>query len=416
MTRATAIILSAGSGERCGLTYNKVFYSPYLYGASAEALCDTTALRTSVLGVAMTAFLNADAVDKVVMVAAGSDLSVAETYANYYSSAFQKDVIVVEGGATRTESVRRGLTAVDSDCETVCVHDGARPYIDSDTISDLISQTIRYGSAVPIQLCPDSVYNISESQMEDRSVLRMVSTPQCFASRLLTEAYSRSQGDYPDDSSLVADVTGTKLHYAPIDIRNTKVTYPCDITDFAYYVTARQGIFDRPTRCNMRAVSHCGIGYDVHRLTEGRPLMLAGVRIPYELGLLGHSDADVVLHAIADAMLSAVGERDIGYHFPDNDDAYLGMAGAVLISAVLDILDSHQYHVVNVAATIVTQAPKLSPYIETMRASVAHLLNIPIDNVGLAATTSEGLGITDGNRAIACMATATVEQKEPQRG
>ena len=154
-----------------------------------------------------------------------------------------------------------------------------------------------------------------------------------------------------------------------------------------------------------------GMGYDVHRLVEHRGLILCGVSIPYELGLLGHSDADVALHALADALLGAAAMRDIGYHFPDNDPAYAGADSRVLLHRVVALLDEAGYEVGNVDVTIIAQAPKLSPFIEEMRQNVAADLAIDIDCVSVKATTTERLGFTGRGEGIAAQAVALIHKK-----
>ena len=151
-----------------------------------------------------------------------------------------------------------------------------------------------------------------------------------------------------------------------------------------------------------------GLGYDVHAFAEGRKLILCGVEIPHENGLLGHSDADVALHALADALLGAAAMRDIGYHFPDSDQSYAGADSRVLLRRVMEIIGAEYYSVSNVDITIIAQAPKLSPYIEQMRRNVAEDLGIDIERVSVKATTTERLGFTGRKEGIAAMATALI--------
>ncbi len=151
-----------------------------------------------------------------------------------------------------------------------------------------------------------------------------------------------------------------------------------------------------------------GLGYDVHAFAEGRKLILCGVEIPHENGLLGHSDADVALHALADALLGAAAMRDIGYHFPDSDQSYAGADSRVLLRRVMEIIGAEHYSVSNVDITIIAQAPKLSPYIEQMRRNVAEDLGIDIERVSVKATTTERLGFTGRKEGIAAMATALI--------
>ena len=154
------------------------------------------------------------------------------------------------------------------------------------------------------------------------------------------------------------------------------------------------------------------MGYDVHRLAEGRELILGGVKIPYEKGLLGHSDADVLLHAVMDALLGAAALGDIGQHFPDTDDAYRGLSSVKLLEQVGELLWKHQYRIGNIDATVIAQRPKLSPYREEMRRNIAEALRIPVSLVNVKATTEEGLGFTGSGEGISAQAAALLESFE----
>lgn len=155
-----------------------------------------------------------------------------------------------------------------------------------------------------------------------------------------------------------------------------------------------------------------GMGYDVHRLTEGRELILGGVKIPWEMGLLGHSDADVVVHAIMDAILGAAALRDIGRHFPDTDPQYKGISSILLLKKVGELLKEKGYSIVNIDATIIAQKPKLLPYIDTMIENVAEALELSADQVNIKATTEEGLGFTGSLQGISSQAICVIEKRE----
>lgn len=155
-----------------------------------------------------------------------------------------------------------------------------------------------------------------------------------------------------------------------------------------------------------------GMGYDVHRLTEGRELILGGVKIPWEMGLLGHSDADVVVHAIMDAILGAAALRDIGRHFPDTDPQYKGISSILLLKKVGELLKEKGYSIVNIDATIIAQKPKLLPYMDTMIENVAEALELSADQVNIKATTEEGLGFTGGLQGISSQAICVIEKRE----
>ena len=159
-----------------------------------------------------------------------------------------------------------------------------------------------------------------------------------------------------------------------------------------------------------RKMNRIGTGYDVHRLTEGRKLIIGGVDIPYERGLLGHSDADVLVHAIMDALLGAAALGDIGLHFPDNDPLYEGADSLTLLRKVGGILTNHGYYINNVDSTVVAQAPKLRPYIEEMRENIARQLKIPVDRVSVKATTEERLGFTGSGEGIAAQAVCSIDR------
>lgn len=154
-----------------------------------------------------------------------------------------------------------------------------------------------------------------------------------------------------------------------------------------------------------------GLGYDVHRLVEGRKLIIGGVEIPNEKGLLGHSDADVLIHAIMDAILGAAALGDIGKHFPDTDEKYKGISSIKLLNYVFDLIDNKGYCIINVDATIVAQKPKMRPYIDDMRKNISHALNISIDDVNVKATTEEGLGFTGSQEGISAQAICLINKK-----
>lgn len=155
-----------------------------------------------------------------------------------------------------------------------------------------------------------------------------------------------------------------------------------------------------------------GMGYDVHKLTEGRDLILGGVKIPWEKGLLGHSDADVLIHAVMDALLGAAALGDIGKHFPDTDPAYKGISSVVLLKHVSALLDTHGYAVGNIDATIIAQRPKMAPYIEAMRENIAQALGISVDQLNIKATTEEGLGFTGSGEGISAEAICLLLEKD----
>ena len=304
-------------------------------------------------------------------------------------------VTLTAGGATRQESVFRALRSLPKEVDAVLVHDAARPFVDSATIKRVV-QALSDAPAVVPCVHPKSTIRTQETTL-DRAALYEVQTPQGFQKELLlcalqwaqdcgflgtdeagiVEAYMR-EGAGKDPSFAVSLVEGS---YA-----NLKITTPEDLP------------------VNIRS----GNGYDVHRLSPGRPLMLGCTQIPYNMGLLGHSDADVVAHAIADALLGAAALGDIGRHFPDNDPACEGMAGSVLLAKTAQLLRQSGFAIVNIDATLIAQKPKIAPYAEQMADNTAKALGIPRSLVSIKATTEEGLGFTGDGSAMACLASASI--------
>lgn len=326
----------------------------------------------------------------------------------YIKSIFNKSeykntqIKVVAGGAVREDSVWNAL----KECKTeyVLVHDAARCFIDSATIGRVIDALIRDGGdaktkkaqAVIPCVRPKSTIRTAEETL-DRSKLFEVQTPQGFKKDILIKAFEKAREDGfvgTDEGSLVdhlvcanKNAEEIKIEIVEGDYKNIKIT----------------------TEDDMPKETRTGYGYDVHKLVEGRKLMLGCINVPYEKGLLGHSDADVLSHAIADALLGAAGLRDIGYYFPDNAKETEGMPGAVLLEKTLELVKKEGYSIINIDGTIVAQSPKLSPYIEEMKESIAKVLHINPSQVSVKATTEEGLGITGTAEAIAAHAVANIQ-------
>lgn len=368
----TAIIVAAGASRRMG--FDKL----------SHRLPDgRTVLETSVH-----AFDAHPDVDEIVLVA-GKNREDCLTIASRCSTPAK----VVDGGETRADSVRAGITAAGG--EVVAIHDAARPFVSRELITRTLEAAAECGAAAPAVAVKDTIkVTRSDGTVEltpDRSRLFAVQTPQCFSREKYLEALELVHADraaaVTDDCSL--------FELAGFPVRLTQGNYEnCKITT----------IDDLKGESRMRI----GHGYDVHRLVEGRRLILGGVDIPYEKGLLGHSDADVLLHAISDALLGAAALGDIGKHFPDNDPAYEGADSLVLLNRVGQLLHQSGYTVGNIDATVLCQAPKLAPHIPTMRENIARALEIPVDSVSVKATTEEKLGFTGAGQGIAAHAVALI--------
>ncbi len=314
-------------------------------------------------------------------------------------------ITVCLGGETRQESVANALKALESDIDFVAVHDGARPFVTRELIEKTLAAAARSGAALPGLFAKETMHVVRGGEVvstPDRAELFAAQTPQIFRKELLLRAYAAAERDgvtATDDCMLVSRVftPGERCEAVSGDENNIKLTTPRDIP-------AAERISSEIGAGRMRV----GCGYDVHRLVPDRRLVLGGVNIPFEKGLLGHSDADVLLHAVIDALLGAAGERDIGFHFPDSDEAYRGVSSLVLLEKTRVILRDKGYAVGNVDATVVCQAPRLSGHIGAMRENIAKALGIRAADVNIKGKTEEGLGFTGSGEGISAHAVCTI--------
>ena len=346
---------------------------------------------------------------------------------------------VVPGGSSRALSVAAALKELEGG-GIVLVHDGARPFVTSSVIEGCIETARRHGSAVAAVPCKDTVRRCSFGRAAasfKRSEMYQMQTPQCFCLDRLKCAYLRM-----DESALAActddaavyEAAGEEIYLSPGDYANIKITTP---EDAVFARALCQGSRSEESVCQAGAdggqareyKAYCGAadagdantyngenkmrignGFDVHALVKGRRLVLCGVEIPHETGLEGHSDADVALHALMDAMLGAAGLSDIGQCFPDNDPQYKNADSMKLLERVADMLKMRALRVSSADITVIAQAPKLSPYISDMRANIAKALQLPQDRANVKATTTEKLGFTGRKEGIAAMAAVLLSE------
>jgi len=346
---------------------------------------------------------------------------------------------VVPGGSSRALSVAAALKELEGG-GIVLVHDGARPFVTPSVIEGCIETARRHGSAVAAVPCKDTVRRCSFGRAEasfKRSEMYQMQTPQCFCLDRLKCAYLRM-----DESALAActddaavyEAAGEEIYLSPGDYANIKITTP---EDAVFARALCQGSCSAEPACQAGAdggqareyKAYCGAadagdantyngenkmrignGFDVHALVKGRRLVLCGVEIPHETGLEGHSDADVALHALMDAMLGAAGLSDIGQCFPDNDPQYKNADSMKLLERVADMLKMRALRVSSADITVIAQAPKLSPYISDMRANIAKALQLPQDRANVKATTTEKLGFTGRKEGIAAMAAVLLSE------
>ena len=363
--KGIAIIAAAGKGTRAGA--DKVWIK----------MGEGTMLERAV-----EPFFAAATVDEVCVVVAPE--RVAEATSLFASR--EKPCFVVAGGETRTKSVAAALSLY-GECKedaVVAVHDGARPYVTRELIERTMLLAAEKKSAVPVLPCTDSLRKVTEdgSVAIPRGEIYRVQTPQCFALPALLKAYSYGE-EATDDATLYERYVGA-VTLIEGEEKNTKITYLSDI----YKET----------------ISRVGVGFDVHPLTSGRDLILGGVKIEFEKGLNGHSDADVLVHAIMDALLTAAHLPDIGHLFPPDDPKYEGADSMKLLREVGGMIKARGFRVANVSGTIIAEAPKMAPYLPAMEQNVGAALGIGANKIKFAATTTEKLGVVGEGKGIAAEA------------
>ena len=332
------------------------------------------------------------------VVAAPEDLW--EIYSRELSGLRLKPVFSA-AGATRAESVKNASLLCEGDI--ILIHDGARPLVTPEEISASVEDAARFGSSVVCTPAKDTV-RISDpdggSACPPRERVYTVRTPQTFSLELYRYALENASGDFTDDAQLL-DAVGISPHITLGKYSNIKLTTEED-------VAAARAIIGAGEQSKGEGFVRIGQGYDVHRLTEGRKLILGGVDIPYNKGLLGHSDADVLVHTIMDAVLGAAAMGDIGKLFPDTDERFRGADSLELLKEVCLRVRAEGFEIGNIDSTVLAQAPKLSPHIDRMRENIASAAGIPKDRVSVKATTEEGLGFTGAGEGIAAQAVAVI--------
>jgi 2-C-methyl-D-erythritol 4-phosphate cytidylyltransferase/2-C-methyl-D-erythritol 2,4-cyclodiphosphate synthase len=310
----------------------------------------------------------------------------------------------VAGGATRQASVRAGLEALsDRAPDLVLVHDAARPYCSTELVSRAILAATESGAAIPAMELTDTIKQVDASGLVagtlDRNRLRAVQTPQAFGFAPLLEAHRRAakdgREDFTDDAAL-AEWAGLKVAVFAGEAANVKLT-----TDEDFVRAEARRIASLP---DLRT----GTGFDVHAFGEGDHVMLGGVRIAHERGLAGHSDADVALHALVDAILGALADGDIGQHFPPSDPRWRGAPSDQFLKFAVERVNKRGGRIVHLDLTIVCETPRIGPHREAMRTRIAEIAETALERVAVKATTSERLGFTGRGEGIAAMATATV--------
>jgi 2-C-methyl-D-erythritol 4-phosphate cytidylyltransferase/2-C-methyl-D-erythritol 2,4-cyclodiphosphate synthase len=369
MGRTIALLVAAGSGSRAGgegpKQYRDIAGRPLL----AHALDHLVHPRI-------------DAVQVVI----GADQEAA-----YRAAVGERPLPApIVGGATRRQSVRRGLAAL-GDAERVLIHDAARPFLPARVIDRLLDALDDHDGAVPALALVDTLAT-RDGEPVAREKLVRVQTPQAFRLDAIRRAHAGWTGGEATDDAQVARAAGLDVVQVEGDPALDKLTYEAD--------------FERAEAARLTA--RVGFGFDVHALAAGRELWLGGVLVPYDRGLAGHSDADVVLHALTDAILGALAAGDIGDHFPPSDPRWRGAASALFVEHARDLAARAGARIQHVDVTIICEAPRIGPYRDAMRARIAGLLRLPLSRVSIKATTTERLGFAGRGEGIAAQAVATL--------
>lgn len=324
------------------------------------------------------------------------------------SDAHRARLVITHGGAQRQQSVHHGLEALVETAKisdgVVLVHDAARPFLPESLITRAIANAHEHLAAVPVLSVVDTVKRVDETgriaETLDRSVLRTVQTPQAFQLTPLLAAHRDAARQnlltFPDDASLM-EWAGHAVQSFDGDASTFKVTLPSDIA-----------LAEAQIRRSDAATIKVATGYDVHALGEGDHVWLGGLKMPHSKGLIGHSDADPVLHALTDAIMGTIGDGDIGSHFPPSDPQWKGAASHIFLRHAVGLLHAKGGRLVHLDATIICEEPKIGPHREAIRAVIAEIVGSEISNVSVKATTSEKLGFTGRREGIAAIGTVTV--------
>lgn len=302
---------------------------------------------------------------------------------------------LIEGGEERADSVKAGLDAIAGDA--VLVHDAARPFCPPAVIDRLLASLEFFEGAAPVVLVGDTLSRLGETLGDpvDRSGLVRVQTPQAFRLGALKRAYADWRGASPTDETTVLRAADMKVAAVDGDPALEKLTLPSD--------------FERAEQWLSGALSpRTGMGFDVHAFSGDGPIMLGGVEVPHGRGLAGHSDADVVLHAITDALLGAAGLGDIGEHFPPSDLRWKGADSSLFLSHAVGLLRDSGAIIDHVDCTIIAEAPKVGPFRDRIRSRIAEIAGLKIEQVSIKASTTEGLGFTGRGEGMAAQAVASI--------
>jgi 2-C-methyl-D-erythritol 4-phosphate cytidylyltransferase / 2-C-methyl-D-erythritol 2,4-cyclodiphosphate synthase len=376
----TALIVAAGSGSRAGEGIPKQYRSIAGKAVLAHAI-DALAAHPAI---------------EVVQIVIG------EGQQALYEKAIGDRALPtpITGGASRRDSVLAGLRAVSS--RHVLIHDAARPFVPLAVVDRLLQALEHSPGVVPVLPLVDTIAQGGAhlGATLDRSALVRVQTPQAFATQAIIDAHARwAMDDVATDDAQVLRAAGGQVGMVPGDIALEKLTYEPDFVAAAERLTAGM-------------VSRTGMGFDVHAFGGEGPVWLCGIAVPHARGLAGHSDADVALHALTDALLGAAALGDIGDHFPPSDPQWKGAPSRLFLEHAVQLITSRGGMIDHVDLTIICEAPRVGPYRDSMRAALADMLQLPVTRISVKATTTERLGFTGRSEGIAAQAVATIRMKD----
>jgi 2-C-methyl-D-erythritol 4-phosphate cytidylyltransferase/2-C-methyl-D-erythritol 2,4-cyclodiphosphate synthase len=385
--RVAAVVVAAGRGERLGAPHKVVL-----------PLAGRPMLAWSLRALEL-----AETIGPIVVVAGPHTLDAVAQIVR--DEGFTRVLAIVPGGERRQDSVGAGLAALPDAIEIVVIHDGARPLAEPALFDRCAAAAAESGAAIAATPVADTLKRVMEGAIEetvDRAGLWAAQTPQAFRLESLRGAMAGGSGENFTDEARLYEVSGLPVAVVPSSPANLKVTHAEDIPVAEALLRARHG--SKPTAGLVRT----GIGYDAHRLASGRRLILGGVEIAHDRGLDGHSDADVLLHAIADAILGAAALGDIGQHFPPSDERFKDADSQFLLREAVRLVREAGWAPGNIDATVLAEAPRVAAHVPLMRERIAACLGLSDDAVSVKATTNEGMGSIGRGEGIAVLATATL--------
>ena len=386
----SAIIAAAGQGVRLGGDRPKQFLS----------LGGRPILQRSV-----DVFMLSDRITEVVVAVPPDAVENVPEYLRGRSKPMQ----IVEGGARRQDSVARAFALVSGRADVVVIHDAARPLVSADLIRRAVDAAVEFGAAIVALPASDTVKRGGADRIIVETLPRgemfLAQTPQAFRVGILRDALARANSSIEaTDEAALAERAGHRVRLVDGDPRNIKITTLDDLA-------AAERLIGSPSQSRVDATAlRIGNGYDLHRLVVGRPLVLGGVVIPFDKGLEGHSDADALCHAVTDAILGGAGAGDIGRHFPDTDAAWKDADSLALLARAAEIVAAAGFSVVGVDAVVIAERPKLVPYIDAMRASLARAMGVAADRISVKGKTNDGVDSMGAGESIAVHAVALVSK------